>query len=138
MQLPVEQVIAVGGQQYRLSKFTLELYQEYLIWAKSVLPDPFDGLAERIKGLSPDLQRYAYDKAEAKAKVRGTMNDPDVQELMKSVDGIKKLFHLLFRKHHPELSESQVATIIEKGVQEHGPDLFDGCFQEGGGVTPAE
>lgn len=131
MQIPTEQTVKVDGVEYRLSKFTLDLYQEFLAWSVTQLPDPFAGLAERIKDLPPDLQRHAYDKAEAKAELRGTMADPDVQRLLNTPAGAGKVFSLLLRKHHPQLTEADALRIVQRGLEEHGEGFLAGSFPEG-------
>jgi hypothetical protein len=122
--LPQETSVTIGGNTYRLSKFTIPLYQEFVAWAKAQLPDPWDGLHERIKGLSQEIQKYIIDKAEARAASRGTLNDPEVNALANSIPGVKKMLSLLFRKHHPNLSDEQIVDIIEAGIEEHGADFF--------------
>ena len=128
MLLPTEQTISIGGVEYRLSKFTLPLYQEFLAWAAGQLPDPFANISEKVKGLDEKLAKYMIDKAEDRASKRGTMNDPDTAALAQSVVGVKKLFSLLFRKYHPTLSEDQVGELVEAGISEHGGEAFQKFF----------
>jgi hypothetical protein len=116
--------MTIGGTNYRLSKFTIPLYQEFVQWAKSKLPDPYEGLAERCKGLSPELAKYIIDKAEQRAINRGKLNDPEIEDVANSLEGVKKMCSLLFRKHHPNLSEADVLNLLEQGIAEHGEDFF--------------
>lgn len=131
MNLPQEIVIKINGVDYKLSKFTLPLYTEFLDWAKAQLPDPFEGLAERIKGLSDHLAKHLIDKAEERASQTKTINHPDIQALTQSPEGLRKIFALLFRKHQPNLTEDDVMEIVEGGIAEYGEDLFRQIFPEG-------
>ncbi len=137
MNLPQEQTVVIDGTEYRLSKFTLPLYQEFLAWAKSVLPDPWEGIAEKIKGLPDALAKYIIDKAEERASKRGTLQDVDTEALAQTPAGLRKILSLLFRKHHPALTEEQVMEVIEKGIAEKGEDFFASCFPEGSRELPA-
>lgn len=130
MKLPKEQVVKIGGKQYKLSKFDINLADELQTWAKSVLPNPFDGLAARMKDMPPELQKDMYLKAEKKAEVRGTDADSEYVALTNSVKGVKKIMHLLFKKYQPELSEDEVAELVTSAVEEHGEDFFAKCFPE--------
>ncbi len=130
MKLPQEQSLTVGGATYRLSKFDINLAEEFHEWAKSQLPDPFDGLAERVKGLPIELQREIVQRAEKKAEQRCTEDDAEYHALTKSIKGVKKMMHLLFRKHQPHLTEEQVAEIVAAGIEEKGGDFLAECFPE--------
>ena len=136
-QLPQETTVTVNGVTYKLSKFTIPLYQEFVTWAKGKLPDPFDGIAERVKGLSPEIAKYIIDKAEAKAAKRGTLNDPEIEALASTPEGMAKMLSLLFRKYQPSMTEAEVMDVIEKGVAEHGEDFLAGAFPEKPGAVPA-
>ena len=131
MSLPSEQPLVVGGTTYRLSKFSLPLYEEFLQWCQCQLPDPFANLAERVKGLPDTLAKHMIDKAEERLSKRGSLADPEVQGVAESPAGVRKVFTLLFRKHHPTLTEGQVAEIVEEGIAEHGDTFFRGLFPQG-------
>lgn len=137
MNIPTEQTVIIDGTEYRLSKFTLPLYQEFLAWAKSVLPDPWEGISEKIKGLPDALAKYIIDKAEERAAKRGTLQDPDTEALAQTPAGLRKILSLLFRKYHPALTEEQVLEVIEKGIAEKGEDFFEKCFPDGARDVPA-
>ena len=130
MQLPQEITLTIGGQDYKLSKFTVALYQEFLGWAKSVLPDPWENIAEKIKGLPDHLAKYLIDKAEDRAAKRGTLADPDTESLAQTPAGLRKILSLLFRKHQPHMTEEQITAVIEQGIAEKGEDFFAGCFPD--------
>lgn len=128
--LPQELSVTISGVTYKLSKFTLPLYQEYVDWIRKQLPDPWEGLAERCKGLSVELQKYLIDKAEQKASSRTTLNDPEVSAFANSLSGVKRMLGMLFRKYHPAMTEVEVCNVIEAGIAEHGADFFSQCFSD--------
>lgn len=123
-QVGQETNITISGANYRLSKFTIPLYQEFITWARAQLPDPFEGLAEKCKGLSPELAKYLIDKAEKRAATRNSLADPEIEAVANSLPGVKKILTLLFRKYQPSLSDEQVSDIIDVGIYEHGADFF--------------
>lgn len=139
LQLPQETTVTVGGQSYRLSTLNLNVLGEFLQWSKSQLPDPFDKFAERFGSLSESLQHKAFDRAAVIAERRGTMDDPETVALMSTVPGLKKLVGLLFKKHHPTLTDDQVTDILETGIREQGDGFLAGLFpdSEKGGRKPA-
>ena len=128
MRIAQETSIKIDGVDYKLSKFTLPLYQEFLDWAKSKLPDPYAGIAERVKGLPDNLAKHLIDRAEERAAKRGTLNDPETNALVESPEGLRKVFALLFRKYQPSLTEDQVISVVERGVEEHGEEFFRNLF----------
>lgn len=128
--LPQENSVDVGGINYRLSKSTLPLLQEFIDWAKSKLPDPFDGFQEKVKGLSPDLQKYIYDKCEEKLTRRNSFDSPEIVAITNSIEGMKKQVGLLLRKHQPHLTEANVSDIIDAGVEEHGESFLSKALGE--------
>lgn len=134
--LSQEQSVKVGGTHYKLSRFTLPLLQEFLRWALSQLPDPYSGLADKIKGFSPDMAKYMIDKAETRSMARHDINDPEIQTLLGSVAGTKKVLALLMRKYQPSLTEEQVSDIADQGIEEHGEDFFTMCFGAPKGTLP--
>lgn len=129
--LPQEQALVVNGTTYKLSKFTLPLYEEFLTWAKSRLPDPFEGIAEKVKGLPDHLARHMIDRAEERAARRGSLTDPDVQAVAESPEGLRKIYSLLFRKYQPSMTEEQVMAVVEEGIEQHGSDFFRQLFPQG-------
>ena len=131
MNLPQEQTVVISGVEYRLSKFTIPLYQEFLSWAKAQLPDPWVGIAEKVKGLPTELAKYLIDKAEERAAKRGTVADPDTEALAQTPSGLRKMIGLMFRKYQPGMTEEQVAEAVDAGIAERGEDFFASCFPEG-------
>ena len=138
MQLPQEIALTIGGQEYKLSKFTVALYQEFLGWAKAVLPDPWEGIADRLKGLPDNLAKYLIDKTEERAAKRGTLADPDTESLAQTPAGLRKILSLLFRKHQPHMTEDQISEVIERGIVEKGEDFFANCFPDGPRELPGK
>lgn len=123
-QLPQEASITVGGITYRLSKFSIPLYQEFHKWAVAQLPDPYQGVGELIKGQSPEIAKYIIDKAERRAIERTKPNNSEIEGIAHSFEGVKKTLTLLFRKYHPELTEDQIFNIFEQAIAEHGEDFL--------------
>ena len=131
--LAQEQPLTVNGKTYTLSRCTLPIYEEFLDWCRSRLPDPFEGIADRIRGLPDHLAKHLIDKAEERAARRGSLTDPEVQAVAESLQGVRKMYALLFRKHQPGMTDEQVLEVVEEGIAEHGQDFFRRLFSEGDG-----
>lgn len=131
MKVAQEVCFKVDGVDYKLSKLTLNVYQELLDWARSVMPDPFDQLAEKVKGLPDSLAKHLIDRAEERASRRGKLHDPETQDVINSPAGVRKVIQLLMRKYHPTMSEEQCFEVVERGIAEHGEDFFRSAFPQG-------
>jgi hypothetical protein len=108
-----------------------------MAWAKTVLPDPLQGLWENIKDMPEPIQKRLLDNAEKRASLRGTSNDPDAMNLLQSPEGIKKILCLLFQKHQPYMTEDEIMDVVEQGWEELGDTAFVRFFPDStGGAGP--
>lgn len=120
-----EQTIVVDGKSYKLSRLTRATMKEFAEWAKSLIPNPLDVVAERLDQFAkyPHLQEVMVKDAVARSKTFGDFNSPEVQSIMSSMDGQIKMVSMLLKPNHPELTEDEVFDIALKYQEEHGEDF---------------
>src|SRR4051794_34965857 len=100
-----EQVVTIRGQEYRFSRFELPLVMRFFSWSKSVLPNPYEAIVDVIKKFPENIQLKMVERAEKKADLRGSLQDPDAIALMASPEGLRYIFWLLLQKHHPRVTQ---------------------------------
>jgi hypothetical protein len=108
--------LKIAGNPYTLTALDARRTQEFLDYAKSKIPDPVTQLVEASEKL-PEALRHSFlekrlDAAFEASKLRGTLTDPALADFQKTTEGIVKLFGLLLRPGHPNLTEEDVAALV--------------------------
>lgn len=121
----IETDIEIGGKKFTLSRFSYEHQIEFLDWANKELGDPVENIAKIYK-LFPEahIQTALVNKAIEDAKIKRTMDSPEVWALQKTPQGSAKLMVMLLRKHHSELTPAQIDELVWRCNLEHGPEYF--------------
>lgn len=138
-----ELTVNIDGNPYRLTALDARQFQEFLDFAKASMPNPVDAVLETAARLldGPVKDRFLdkhLDEAFNAVKLRGTLADPDLDEFIRSAPGHTKLFSLMFRKHHPHLTADECVDLVVKGIEEHGPELFQDLHRDGTKVPMTE
>lgn len=115
-----EQVITIEGKQYKLARLTRGIMKDFANWAKSLLPNPLDVVAQKLHLFKdfPELQQMMVKEAVKDAKTFGEITSPEVQEIMDSFDGQVKMVTMLLQVHQPEITEDVAFDLAMKFVQE--------------------
>lgn len=142
-----EATLTALGQTWTASRWDLQVWDDFLAWARTALPDPMDvaiaaceRTAARERALSERLAD-TKDKAEAK-RLQGQISDlqaiqtqtmklgmdkgssylavnsPEVRSLVSSARGSAHALWLLLRKHHPDVTEEVALEIIQQAEPE--------------------
>lgn len=106
-----EQTIRLDGRAYRLSRFTRGLFRLWIEWAKTVVPDPRDGLDAYLFRFPAHVQFRILEEVNAILDGRDDLTDPDLAALWQSEEGVGKAFCLLLEKFH---WQEQAEPILEK------------------------
>ncbi|OWK46626.1 hypothetical protein FRUB_00325 [Fimbriiglobus ruber] len=90
--------------------------QEFLDFAKAKMPDPVEQLVEASNKLPESvrdkfLESHLNDAFEA-SKKRGTLTDPGLADFQKTTEGVVKIFSLLLKPAHPNLTEDDVQELV--------------------------
>lgn len=127
--------LVVDGKRYMLSRFTRALEDEFVEWAKSVLPNPIAVIGAGLSKLPANVQEMLVKEAVAKACALQSFFNPDIQSLVGTPAGSVKLFSLLLRKYQPELTEDDVINLIGKAGRDE--DLKK-AFRQVYGTVPED
>jgi hypothetical protein len=103
-----EKTLKIGGNPYRITGLDARQSQEFLQHAAKEMPDPLDEVIAMALKLPEGKFRDAFmekqiDKAMERKRLRGCVNDPDLEPYLRSPQGLplmKRLFGMMFRKHH--------------------------------------
>ncbi len=133
-----ETYVEVEGRKYRLSRFTRKLVSAFLDWSEAVLPNPFDAIKGKLDGLPEFAQQLIVKDAIEAAKLRKSLNSPEVQALMGTDKGLMKIICLLFSTHHPELTVEDASKIYDDCLEEHGADYLPKKIAEASGIVLAK
>lgn len=112
----------VSGKHYKLAKLSVAILDQFLLWAKEHLPNPFANLLQAIDSKLPkEYCDVLFNEAKANSAIRGTINDPDVQALMNTHLGGFKLFQL---RVTPEISLEQAGELMLGAAEEYGAEQW--------------
>lgn len=133
-----ETTVEVNGKKYRLSRFTRKILRSFLDWANVELGNPLDAIKDRLAGFPPHLQEMIVKDALEQARLRRSVNSPEVQSLLATPQGSMKLLSLLFQQHHPELTDADVEAIYDACATEHGESYLEKKIVEASGQMPKD
>lgn len=134
--------VKIKGNPYRITGLDARQSQEFIDFAVREMVDPVKELVAIANELPEEIRKDFYkdhlDKAIERKKLRGSANDPDLEKFIKTPQGFKKLFGLMFKKHHPHLTEDEVYNLVHEGVEEHGQELFSNLYESSNKVPLSE
>lgn len=138
----MKKAIKIGGDTYLITPLDARLAQEFLDHAKTHMPDPVKEVVAASQDIpeGPHRDRFLekhLDEAFARKRHRGTHTDPDLDDYTRR-EGHRKLFALLFKRHHPDLTEDEAFDLALKGIEEHGSDVFQQVLDVGQKVPLSE
>lgn len=106
------------GKTWTLARWTRDVWEEFLVWARTQLPDPIEVALRHVDQLPPAIAEKLVAEALKQATGYLSIGSPRVTELLNSPEGITRLIWLLLRKHHPEASEdTALAIVFEVGAE---------------------
>lgn len=120
-----EQTFDAAGRTWKLSRWERRVWWELLEWARPQIPDPVESIAKHLDKLPPDVARYAVDKALAASRIFLSINSPEVQSLIESLEGGVRTLYLLLREHQPEATEDDAYRIAISFGHEKLQRLFE-------------
>lgn len=133
-----EQTIEVDGRVWRVSRWTRAVWNEYLTWARGVLPDPVEVALKHLDHVPEKLQaawvRMALDKKTCYLSV----SSPEVQSLLASLEGTVHLLWLLLKPYQPEVTLDDAFEVAMRiGEQELDKILTRAAGENKEGEAPA-
>lgn len=133
-----ESKLTINGKTYRLARFDRRLANDFVKWARSVLPNPLQSIAEVVKDLPPELAEKLAMKAYEDSRELLDISSPRVQELLETLPGLIKLSSLLIQRNHPELSDDETWAIIEQCIEQEGEAAVTSKVAEATGEMPVD
>src|SRR2546423_203172 len=110
-QLGRETEFAALGQTWKTGRWTLKAWEELLALAKPYLPDPYAGLKELLPALAPDHAREVVMEAQKAKRRILSINSPEVQEWLNTLEGQLSLFYVLLKQSHPDVTPEMAMEI---------------------------
>lgn len=109
-----EQIINVGGKDYKLSRLRRKEWSAFHAWAEALLPNVLDVLASNIEKYPANLQPIMASEAVQ------LVNEPIERRTSVLIDtpsGWAKIVHLLLQENHLDVTEDEawdVAVAIKQ------------------------
>lgn len=148
-----EHTVEALGQTWTAGRFDLAVWDKFLSWARTQLPDPMDVAERSCLRLAAQERRLVEELAATrgdaeKAELRGRIADlqaaqthvarigldkgssylavssPEVTSLLGSPRGNAKALALLLAKHHPDVTEDEASLIALDAGPEQMRDLW--------------
>jgi len=134
--------IEIEGKTYRVSSLDARAIQGFLDYSRQLLPCPVKELVETANSL-PESMREGFikdgvEEAVSKKKRRGTLADEDLTAFMQTPDGYERLYGLMFRKCHPELTDAQCFDLAAKAIETQGEKVFMDLYKDSIKVVQSE
>ena len=107
-----EQEFTALGKRWKLGRLTRAVWDEFLAWARTVLPDPLDVIAAKVDRLPEALQKQAVRDAIELSQNYLSPDSPAVRELLGSLPGSVRMLWLLLRKHQPQVTEDEAFEML--------------------------
>lgn len=133
-----ESKLSIGGKVYTFSRFERHQLRAFLEWANNKLGCPLQEVKKIVDGFPPAMQTLLVNDALERKRNRQNPNSEEIQALMSSQDGAMKLIYLLFQKHHPELTDSDIEKLYDQALLEHGENFLKPIMEKANGVTPVD
>jgi len=108
-----EATIKLNGKDYRLAKATVNRLDEFVDWCKTKLPNPIKAAGECIASFPKEYQDLLVRVAVSEGTSPLTISSPRVQALAASPDGMVRMFHILLKPNHPEVTLDDLSAWIK-------------------------
>src|SRR5947209_7356353 len=108
--------LKLKDRTFTLADFDERLAKQILAWCKDKLPDPLIAIKDILKDFPPKLQAEMVKEAMTERRMPLTLDNPQVQALLKTPEGLEQVMMLMFKRHHPELTPEQVWAIHKDAV----------------------
>ncbi len=126
------------GVTWTFSRFSIDIWEPFLDWAATVLPDPIDVALQKVNRLADEYEKVKNDASLSDSRrghlllVNGTMQgavtkiamdealsylspgSPRVQSLMRSPRGGAHLLRGLLTEHHPAVTLEECGWMIQE------------------------
>lgn len=136
-QLGVESTITALGKTWRVGRWTMEVWDLLLEMARPHLPDPFRGLDKLLPLVSAERGNELVNEALKMSRRVVSINSPEVQEWLETIEGKLSLLYALLREHHPDITRTQAMEIcVEIGDLSLVANRSAGKAPEGNGQAP--
>jgi len=114
-----EQVVEALGRRWKLARWDRGVWKDLLEWARPQVPDPIEAISKHLDKLPPEVAKYAVDAALKAKRAFLSINSPEVQTVLGSLEGISKALYLLLLPHQPNATEDDAyAILMEVGPEE--------------------
>jgi len=110
-----EQIISVGGKDYRLSRLRRSEWRAFHEWCEPLLPNLLDVVATSIEKYPASVQPTMA------ARAVELVNEPmerRTNALIDTPSGWAKLVHLLLQEHQPGITEDEAWDVAAEIKQE--------------------
>lgn len=112
-QLGRETVIDALGKRWTVGRWTVDVWDQLLEWARPRLPDPFAGLEKVVDKLPEAAALQLVREAQERAARALSIQSPEVVELIDgTLEGKVQTFYLLLRQHHPDVTREEVVEVL--------------------------
>lgn len=119
-----ESTITLGGKEYRLAKATVNRLDEFVEWCKTKLPNPIKAAGECIASFPKEYQDLLVRVAVAEGSSPLTINSPRVQALAGTPEGMVRIFHILLKPNHPEVTLENLSVWMQDADAEELQKAF--------------
>lgn len=127
-----ESVISTGGRDWRVGRWTRDVWDTFLGWARKRLPDPLD-VAERMMARLPEASHpIIVRECIALSTSYLSINSGPVQELLSSIEGTAYMLHLCLQEHQPGATEDDAWNILHSVAN----DIVREALDKAGGKVP--
>lgn len=121
------------GQTWTTGTWSLAAWDELLAMARSYLPDPYDGLEQILPHVDRDMARELIMEAQkVKRRILSIMS-PEIQEWLATVEGQIRLFYVLLKLNHPEVTLDMAMKIVSEVGDTKQAEIIDAAA----GTPPA-
>lgn len=125
--------LSIEGRAYTLCPLDAGQVQAFLDFARDAMPCPIQQLLDAGNKLPEAMrEKFIQDRLDAAfdaSKKRGTLSDPDLEAFIYTPAGYQRLYGLMFKRHHPELTDVECWKLACTAVEEHGVEALQEIYQ---------
>lgn len=137
-QLGRETTVDALGKKWTIGRWTVDVWDELIDFAKKRLPDPWAPIKDLVQVLSPEEAGKLIQDTYKRVNAMFTIKSPEIQAFLDTPEGQMYLFWLLMRQHHPELTRQQAMDIaVEIGEAKQLEAFSKAAGSQLGGNVPA-
>lgn len=130
-----EQTITALGRTWRVGRWTRAVWDEWLQWLRTRIPDPLQVLKDKLDQFPQHLQGELVRQAIDRANEYLAPGSPLVTQALGSLEGNAHLFYLLLQEHQPTVTPDDALQVAMEIGEQRGRVLRDvsGVAPEGNG-----